>query len=182
MSTAGKKPTFVCNVTPVTPSNPVKKPAAKRSRTQAKPFKYIDVAGGNKKYKYLRFRFMCPTIENVNNIIGQLYTEKIADWTYVTAEAFMRVDENGEHSGVSAHGIARIPNSEIHDWGFFRKLWPNAYFKLGCYPENSYPLKKEADPAPLATIPASSVPAPIPVVEEPNSEDDALVVLAEGSV
>lgn len=180
MSTAGKKPTFVCNVTPVTPSNPVKKPATKRSRSQAKPFKYIDVAGGNKKYKYLRFRFVCPTIENVNNIIGQLYTEKIADWTYVTAEAFMRVDENGEHTAVSAHGIARIPNSEVHDWAFFRRFWPNAYFKLGCYPENSYPLKKEADPAPLATIPTASVPAP--VVEEPNSEDDALVVLAEGSV
>lgn len=131
-----KVPASIQNVTPV-----AKKPATKRSRpaTTQKPFKRLDVVGNANKYRYLRFKFQTPSYEDANGLIDQLYQEKVIDWSYVSSIESKTADEQGGKTFVSTHGILRVPNFTVYDWAWFRTRWPYAYFKLGFYPEGSYP-------------------------------------------
>ena len=102
-------------------------------------WKRLDVTGNGNKYRYVRFKFVCPTYDDANNIIECLYTEKVINWSYVSAQQIRTADETGGKDFIAVHGILRVENYSAYDWKWFRGRWPHAFFKYGYYPENSYP-------------------------------------------
>lgn len=107
-------------------------------------WKRLDVTGNGNKYRYVRFKFVCPSYDDANNIIECLYTEKVINWSYVSAQQIRTADEAGGKDFISVHGILRVENYAAFDWKWFRGRWPHAYFKYGYYPENSYPKMQAA--------------------------------------
>ena len=157
---------------------PVKKPATKRTRAPQtqKPFKRLDYTGNANKYRYLRFKFQTPTYEDANGLIEQLYQEKVIDWSYVSSIESKAADEQGGKSFVSTHGILRVPNFTVYDWAWFRARWPYAYFKLGFYPEGSYP--RVPKNAAAVQVETQRVGAPLPPAPAPTNDFKEELTLA----
>ena len=135
-------PVFVCNAS--APKKSVKKTT--KFVPKKSLYKRLDIASNANKYRYLRFKFSCPTFNDANGIIDSLYNEKVIDWSYVVARDFNIPDETGGKKFVIVHGILRIEDFNSYDWNWFRARWPNAFFKYGYYPENSYPRKDQTAP------------------------------------
>lgn len=157
-------PTFVPNASQV-------KKTTKKTRFTVTPkkinvWKRLDVADNGNKYRYVRFKFVCPSFNDANQIIESLYSEKVIDWSYVSAQEIRIADEEGGKDFISVHGILRVENYTTYDWKWFRGRWPHAFFKFGYYPENSYPKMQVASEV---TIETQKVGAPLPSYSDPQT-------------
>lgn len=130
-------PIFVSNASQA--KKTTKKPRFTVNPKKSSAWKRLDVADNGNKYRYVRFKFVCPSFNDANQIIDSLYNEKVIDWSYVSAQEIRTADEQGGKDFISVHGILRVENYTAYDWKWFRGRWPHAYFKYGYYPENSYP-------------------------------------------
>lgn len=112
-----------------------KKGATKRTKNST-PYKFISRIDG--EGMYARFAFFAKTLDEANNILNTLYTNKIFD--NIFSHAYTR---SGKRQGFSIHGVAHCVRKD-YDFFYLRKNFPQAFVRCSFYPDGPQSQKKQS--------------------------------------
>lgn len=147
---------------PVTVSNlgETKKGVGKKTRNNSSQYKFINRIDG--LGQYMRFAFYAQTLEEANNLLCGLHSDKIIDNCY--SHAYSRT--RGGKPAYAVHGFAHLTSRDF-DFKFLRTRLPHASLRVSFYPEATYPKKESVEVLQENSAPNCVQPASYPAAQLP---------------
>ena len=124
-----------------------KKGVVKRTKNSSTPYKFINRIDG--EGMYARFAFFAKTLDEANNILSSMYSNKIFD--NIFSHAYTRT---GQRQGFSIHGVAHCVRKD-YDFFYLRKNFPQAFVRCSFYPDGPQQKKQSTEVLQEGVVPGN---------------------------